>query len=355
MSLVCVFVSLVRRMGLRAAPVGFPGNVHAWIALPSTSNDVGRSDWESAPPVRELRVDVFHADEEPFLGSASLRELLGNMGVPRSEHGEVLTPSSAGDMVLRAANNILHSVTCVHFFSARAYIGGTDILLSRRVQHFIDDSIMPETRAAALYTAATTILLARPTAPDCIQYTNAITTVIRSQFPLDTTPVLSYLTTHAFPSGPIHTRLSDAAIEIKDDEGPGPAKDRAKEGVEWWVGMMFRHKRYGYVGLVLGWDGECKAGDEWIRAQNVDDLPRGRGQPFYKVVTDNGQSMCECLSNVAIGVCVDVLDGRCGGGEHAPPPYGQDGYYRIRHTQVDDYPPTHVQRVPVHCSNLRQS
>ncbi|KAF8593988.1 hypothetical protein BDV93DRAFT_565925 [Ceratobasidium sp. AG-I] len=280
MSLVCVFVSLVRRMGLRAAPVGFPGNVHAWIALPSTSttNDVGGGDWANTAPARELRVDVFHADEEPLLEAGNLREVLGHMGVPRSEYGEAMRPSSAGDMVLRAANNILHSVT--------------------RVQQFIDGSITPETRGAALYTAAMAILLARPTAPDVTRYTTAITTVIKSQFPLDTTPILSYLTTHAFPTGPVHTRLADAASEIKDDEGPGPVKEREKEGVKWWVGMMFRHKRYNYVGLVLGWDGECKAGDDWIRALRVDDLPRGRGQPFYRVVTDSGESMYVAEENM---------------------------------------------------------
>ena len=112
MSLVCVFVSIVRRMGLRAAPVGFPGNVHAWIALPSTltTDDVGRAYWEPTKPARELRVDVFHADEEPFLDTGGLREVLRQIGVPRGDYEESMRPSSAEDMVLRAANNIVHSI-----------------------------------------------------------------------------------------------------------------------------------------------------------------------------------------------------------------------------------------------------
>ena len=105
-------------MGLRAAPVDLPGNTHAWIALPSTvtSDDVGRADWTPTKPVRELHVDVFHADEETFLNAWDLREVLGNIGIPRSEYEDMMRPSSAGEMVLRAANHIVYSVTYVFLF-----------------------------------------------------------------------------------------------------------------------------------------------------------------------------------------------------------------------------------------------
>lgn len=115
MSLVWIFVSIVRRMGLRAAPVGFPGNVHAWIALPpaSATNEIGGPDRGTDTPARELHVNVSRLEEEPFLNEATMRKTLLNLGVLRSEHEEMMRPSSAGDIVLREATNILKSATCV--------------------------------------------------------------------------------------------------------------------------------------------------------------------------------------------------------------------------------------------------
>lgn len=307
-SLVCVFVSLVRRMGLRAAPVGFPGNVHAWIALPSTSitNDVGLMEWEQTTPARELRVDVFHADGEIFLDAANLRQVLAQTRVPEGDYAEKMRPSPAKEMVLRAVDDIFYSATYVLSLT-RNLLGGVDLLGDRRMYDFEDRTITPESRAAALYTASVALLLGRPDVFEFIRYTTNITTAINSRFPLDATPILSYLTTHAFPTGYVHTSLSDAAKQIKDNEGPGPAKDRKKEGVQCWVGMMFRHKQYGYVGLVLAWDGECKARE----GLNVDDLSRGRRQPFYSVLTYDGELMCESFSSM-LAFNVDQ-EGRCGG------------------------------------------
>lgn len=126
-SLVCVFVSMVRRMGLRAAPVGFPGNVHACIALSptSTTNDIGLMEWELATPVRELRVDVFHADGEIFLDAANLRQVLAQTRVPEGDYAEIMRPSPAKEMVLRAVDDIFYSVTYV-FSLTRNFLGGVD-------------------------------------------------------------------------------------------------------------------------------------------------------------------------------------------------------------------------------------
>jgi F-box protein 21 len=54
--------------------------------------------------------------------------------------------------------------------------------------------------------------------------------------------------------------------------------------VEFKIGQTFQHKRYGYDGVITGWDARCSAEARWIEQMRVDDLPRGREQPFYNVV-----------------------------------------------------------------------
>jgi len=55
-------------------------------------------------------------------------------------------------------------------------------------------------------------------------------------------------------------------------------------GVSYKVGMYFKHRRYHYEGVVVGWDSKCAAEPRWIEQMQVDSLPRGREQPFYNVV-----------------------------------------------------------------------
>ncbi|KAG8680005.1 hypothetical protein FRC08_016601 [Ceratobasidium sp. 394] len=284
MSLVCTFVAIVTRLGLLAAPVGFPGHVHAWIALPSYEPTEfvpyePEADWEDETPTRRLHVDVFNSDVEPFLASDSMRQTLDSLQVPREQQPLLMRPSFASEMVLRAANNILHSVT--------------------RTQHQPTTHIQGEVRGAALYASAMTFVVARPQAADAARFVAAIVSVVKEQFPLDAQVVLPQLLTildrDPGRAGGMHLRnsiahLRDSSVDVKR---------RVREGVpRWWVGMVFRHAKFRYVGVILGWDAECAAAEEWILEAGVDRLPRGRSQPFYTVSAADGSSRYVAEENV---------------------------------------------------------
>ncbi|RMZ19177.1 hypothetical protein D0859_16833, partial [Hortaea werneckii] len=70
-----------------------------------------------------------------------------------------------------------------------------------------------------------------------------------------------------------------------DDAGGGGGVDGVVDSaaVTWKIGTYFRHKRYRYAGIVIGWDTSCGAEPAWIEQMRVDDLPRGRHQPFFNV------------------------------------------------------------------------
>ncbi|QRV90547.1 hemimethylated DNA-binding domain protein [Ceratobasidium sp. AG-Ba] len=287
MSLVCTFVAIVTRLGLVAAPVGFPGHVHAWVALPSYQQSdpdslpgVEEADWEAERPLRRLHVDVFHSETEPFLASEDMRRTLWNLHVPEVQWRLLMRPSSASEMVLRAANNVLHSVT--------------------RIQHQPTTHIQTETRAAALYASAMTFLVGRPQAADAARFVGGVVSVIKEQFPLDTEPVLSRLLEFVSDSNVGVTnpeigmhlrnsiaRLRDPSVEVKK-----------RKNEKYWIGMIFRHAKFNYVGVILGWDEVCKAEERWMIEAGVDALPRGRGQPFYTVLAKDGSSRYVAEENV---------------------------------------------------------
>lgn len=83
-------------------------------------------------------------------------------------------------------------------------------------------------------------------------------------------PVLMHLITAA--------RAADSQKKAPSPRGPSTAH------VSYKIGQQFQHRRYGYEGFIIGWDLRCGAEDRWIHQMRVDDLPKGREQPFYNVV-----------------------------------------------------------------------
>ena len=52
-------------------------------------------------------------------------------------------------------------------------------------------------------------------------------------------------------------------------------------------GQVLRHRRYHYRGVILGQvEPTCNMSEAWIRQMGVDQLPRGRLQPWYHVLVD---------------------------------------------------------------------
>lgn len=49
-----------------------------------------------------------------------------------------------------------------------------------------------------------------------------------------------------------------------------------------------KHKIYGYLCVITGWDVRCMASTEWMNEMNVDGLEEGADQPFYKIFVDDG-------------------------------------------------------------------
>ena len=58
------------------------------------------------------------------------------------------------------------------------------------------------------------------------------------------------------------------------------------DNVEFSIGQVVKHKRYGYRGVLVGWDKVCSAPKEWQEAMRIDQLQDKDGQAFYHTLVD---------------------------------------------------------------------
>jgi hemimethylated DNA binding protein len=83
------------------------------------------------------------------------------------------------------------------------------------------------------------------------------------------------------------------AVEVmryKDPEGyfagsPEPRSPRPPE-VRFRIGQVIKHKRWGYRGVIIGWDSEARAPEQWLRQMHPPDKPHWRKQPNYSILVD---------------------------------------------------------------------
>jgi len=62
--------------------------------------------------------------------------------------------------------------------------------------------------------------------------------------------------------------------------------------------MAFVHARYMYLGFIYGWDAKCEATEDWVEYMRVEALPRGRNQPFYNVICNDGRNRYVAEDNI---------------------------------------------------------
>lgn len=65
------------------------------------------------------------------------------------------------------------------------------------------------------------------------------------------------------------------------------------------LGQVIVHKKFAYRGVVVGYDPVCMQSDEWCSQMNVDQLSKGRRQPFYHVLVDRRDRPGEQITYVA--------------------------------------------------------
>ena len=97
---------------------------------------------------------------------------------------------------------------------------------------------------------------------------------------------------------------AEAAAAKENDEDKN---ETAYDGVDvcYFAGQPLRHKKFAYRGVIVGSaDHTCTQSAAWMRQMGVDELPRGRYQPWYRVLVDSRDRPDDQMTYV----CHDNID-----------------------------------------------
>lgn len=82
---------------------------------------------------------------------------------------------------------------------------------------------------------------------------------------------------------------------------------RQPEKAAFNLGQCFRHRKYNYRGVIVGYDAKCEQTEKWISQMNVDELTQGRDQHFYHVLVDTRDRPGAQVTYVAEeNICADL-------------------------------------------------
>lgn len=276
---VAIYCAVARRVGLDARPCGFPGHVYTLVYAPKFHDLDGKYKPTSSHELEYIYLDPFRSRDE--VDRNSLEQNLRQMGVPQSEFNYFLNNASTREMVLRTARNIMSSVQTTR--QAEAGLRGIQWI---HTHPDLDN---------AFYSAIWSMLILGPV-PDSPglssantrrrQYLPYLLEHFQTHFPWDVTLLEHYVIPMFLdqPEGQRLLQFVQSMYQVDAMRKPVLARDEKTVNVSFKVGQLFQHRRYGYEGVITGWDVSCDAGEEWIRNMDVDRLPSGRNQAFYHVL-----------------------------------------------------------------------
>lgn len=307
--LICavIYSSIARRVGVKAGPISFPLHVYVNVQAPMGVDLDGKASeiveltqeeyikTDKIPGVvykvqdgssvvyrciaDTMYIDAFRPESDQEVSVDALKSTLSRMGVTPAYQAPHLRPCSTRELVLRTRGNILTSL--------HEQVEGSTTLsphLDDRLKDFASYStvwahlILPSTADGGI--EVNWILQRRRSLPSlCHQ--------LRDHWPWD----VELAGRHILPivrNLPEYQPLRDLMATIRfEDLGPlhqHPRNSEINRKVKYKVGQVFTHRRYGYTGMILGWDTKCEQDEDWISQMRVDSLSGGRNQSFYNVM-----------------------------------------------------------------------
>ncbi|KAG8169909.1 hypothetical protein KVR01_000654 [Diaporthe batatas] len=286
---VVIYCAVARRCGVIATPSNFPRHVHAVVQAPPDQTMDGAPKTSGTDP-EFMHIDVW---QEPHqLNEDLLRLRLLQNHIPVDEHDRQLGPSDGVNTLVRAARNVLVSVN-----NARLHQEGGDTPSD-------EPSYDPDPTSAqyASFWAMCLLLDEGGGSMQRREFVQVLLQIFLKQFPED----FALFEEWALPmlEGSLDYGRAEELIEelVATDAEPIEPKIRAAliGEIQFRVGQHFEHRRYGYKGFIVGWDGRCEADTEWIEMMQVDNLRRGRLQPFYNIVAEDKSQRYVAEENIVI-------------------------------------------------------
>ncbi|KAH0558805.1 hypothetical protein GP486_004559 [Trichoglossum hirsutum] len=298
---VAIYCCIAKRLGIDARPCGFPFHAIAMVyppegrtldgmcISPEQANSSNRL--VDSPPNQgqgPMYLDPFYSNKETL--TSDLESRLAVIGVAKDKYSMYLNSSPTSEIVLRTARNIFCSIQEFHKSIIDTDIGNTRPPYSIRALADIDDAFYAALWASIVLGASLPSdrshcglisILGRQCLPRIVKH-------FEHQNPTDVTLVERYILPMFCDEQRDEQRdnlLEATRVMRAGDVIPKKVVMRdSSTAVKYKVGQVFRHRRYGYLGVITGWDVECGMDQDWILQNRVDRLDRGRQQSFYHVL-----------------------------------------------------------------------
>ncbi|KAH8688899.1 putative F-box only protein [Talaromyces proteolyticus] len=257
-----IFCYIAQHFHLNARPCGFPFHVHVIIHPVPGFDMEGRTlngDEIGAP----IYMDPFRSGEETRVDD--LQNQLNYLGASPLEQSTFLGQSLSSEIVLRCGRNILNSL--------------------RVMPEPPDHESLKLDFISAGYASLWSIILVTPRSrlAEIRRHIPWFMDLLDRDYHWDIFLVEQHILP-LFEELPEYENFRESLhIMQAVDEMPRRVRKREAENknIRYRVGEVFCHRRYKYRAIIIGWDAECGAGEQWMRQMNIDQLQAGRHQSFY--------------------------------------------------------------------------
>ncbi|KAF7995108.1 hypothetical protein HCN44_004580 [Aphidius gifuensis] len=277
-TLAIVFESVARRLGVRCEAVSFPS--HFLLRWKESYTCDNQDECEN------FYIDVFNGGQ--FLTKNSCPKISGISRCPIERHN-VHKATSAIEVVQRMANNLEIAGR------QRTHLNG---------------------RAARLRSALDLLYLVRPYDPNTILHL-ARFYILHQMDLAELVVILRNMEKNLdlASKGQVNHILrmledyENHTIVINEED---TVPKIHPEKVKYAVGMIMRHRSYGYLCVITGWDEKCEATPDWMNEMGIDELLNGQNQPFYHLFADDGSIRYAAEENLTVApnpnlVCHDEI------------------------------------------------
>ncbi|KAF9638547.1 F-box domain cyclin-like protein [Lasiodiplodia theobromae] len=296
-----IFCSVASRLEIDANPCGYPYHIYSIVQAPP------QTTLEGAPAPNLETPDTMYLDPFRTAEPVSRSELEGQlrtMGATAASFATYLEPANPIEMVIRTARNIRRAVESGNGLvdPAASTIGiqftHTHLNLHSALHAALwawlylerGDPIRGGEEAGGIALHRRRILISK-VVQQCLEF-----------YPWEIWLVERYMASlfHDLPEeGDFLYIIQREHTADRNKKALKKRGDHTKN-VKFRVGDCFKHKRYHYYGVIVGWDPYCNAGDDWMHAMNIDGLPNGRNQAFYNVLCEDSSSRYVAEENIQV-------------------------------------------------------
>ncbi|XP_023288869.1 F-box only protein 21 [Orussus abietinus] len=263
-TLAIVFESVARRLGVRCEPTSFPSHFLLRWKEKYTPPESERSE--------NFYIDVFNGGQ--FITKNNCPRISGSASCP-VEKSTKHSAATAVEVVERIANNLEAAGRQRTYLNGRAARLRSVLELLHLVKPRDNNTILDLARFYMLHQMDLT---------DLIKVLNNIQEYQDLGTRNQANHLLQMLQDY------------DTHIKVVQEEDVTP-KTRIPE-VKFAIGLIMKHRMYGYLCVITGWDPYCAASPEWITEMAVAELSGGVQQPYYTVFTEDGSSRYAAQENL---------------------------------------------------------